>query len=98
MAYDKPKVTIDLEEYNHLYSKLKELEERDLNSEIALHKKAIVALIILAGGVSNPGIDKELVKQGVGLQIIDQGPPYKRGEEYKALNVFEYKALAQDAR
>ena len=86
MGYDKAKVTIDLEEYNSLTAKVKELEEKDQDAEKILYKKAIWALMVSTRGI-NSLADQELLKMGVGINITpDMG--LRGGEEYKRLNVY----------
>jgi hypothetical protein len=45
MAYDKPKVTIDLEEYEDLKNKIKELDERLKGGDNILWQKACYYLM-----------------------------------------------------
>jgi hypothetical protein len=86
MGYDKPKVTIDLDEYNNLVARNKELEEKDTDAEKVLYKKAIWALLVSTSGI-NPEANRELVKMGVGINVApDIG--VKFGEDYKRMNVY----------
>lgn len=85
MGYDKLKVTIDLEEYNILNAKVKELEAKDQDADKVLYKKDIWALLVSARGM-NQSVDQELTKMGISIAIApDLG--YRSGEEYKRMTV-----------
>jgi hypothetical protein len=62
-TYDKPKVTIDLEEYNHLNKRIKELSE----GEVSDYQKAVLMVMNYAG---NPQMFRaEMGKIGLQLTV-----------------------------
>lgn len=70
MSYSKPKVTIDLKEYEHLLSMEKRLREQE--GKAPLNDKQIYNSFILMsqaqrGAINAPVLDKKLAEIGVSL-------------------------------
>lgn len=71
MPYDKPKVTIDLEEYDYLKNRIKELNKKidahDTVLDLEIYKKAIWAFLEADRGLTS---DAERLMRSVGVEIV----------------------------
>jgi len=71
MGYDKPKVTIDLEEYNELKSMVNQLRNEAADSDAALYKKAIFHSLNCRGSLADTV--EACKRDGVYLTYLDIG-------------------------
>jgi len=68
MAYDKPKVTIDLEEYQNLQKEAAELRMQLAGSDISMYKKVIWAAI--SSGANNDFFTANCAKEGISVSLM----------------------------